>query len=297
MTARAWILFALSSIIWGVPYLFIKIAVDHGLSPAFVAWARTALAAILLAPLAWRRGAFQGLRAHAPAIGAYTFCEIAAPFLLIAIGERYITSSLTAILVSTMPLMVTLLSLRTSSSDRPDRTRILGLLIGFLGVVAMLGIDVAGKPAELLGTALVLLATLGYATAPVIVSRYLADLDPLGPVSASLIAASLVLLPAAVAMPPKGIPDGAALVSLLVLGTVCTALGLVVFFHLIAEAGPNRASVITYVNPVIALIAGAVTLGERIGAASAVGLALILVGSWLSTRGRPREGAPPRRRS
>ena len=286
MTPRAWTLFTLSSVIWGIPYLFIKVAVDAGLAPAFVAWSRIALAAVLLVPLAWRRGALRGLSSRAGAIVAYAACEVAVPFVLIAIGERYITSSLTAILIATMPLLVALLSMRLSPADRPTGLRLLGLVVGLGGVVALLGVDVGGRPAELVGAALVLVATLGYAAAPIIVSRRLADLDPLGPVAASLVVATVALLPAGLATLPRGVPGPAALWSILVLGVVCTALGLIVFFQLIAEAGPSRASVITYVNPLVAVVIGMLVLGEHIGATSVAGLLLILGGSWLSTGGR-----------
>src|SRR5213080_820749 len=228
MTSRAWLLFVLSSLIWGVPYLFIKIAVDAGVPPAFVAWSRIALAAVLVLPLAIRRGALRGLRNRTAAIVGYTACEVAVPFVLIAVGEQYITSSLTAILIATMPLMVALLSLRLVPGDRLTRTRALGLLIGLGGVVALLGVDVAGRPSELLGAALVLVATLGYAAAPIIVSRRLADLDPLGPVAASLTISTVALLPAVFVSPPHAIP-ASALWAIAVLAVVCTALGLIVF--------------------------------------------------------------------
>ena len=286
MTPRAWILFTLISVIWGVPYLFIKVAVDGGMPPAFVAWARVALAAVLLLPLALRRGAFHGVWSRRGAIAAYTACEVAVPFVLIASGERYISSSLTAILIATMPLMIALLSVRLSPADRPTGVRLLGLMIGLGGVVALLGVDVAGRPDELLGAVFVLVATLGYATAPIIVSRRLADLDPLGPVAASLTLATVVLLPAAIASPPHGLPGTAAIAAIIVLGVLCTAMGLVVFFRLIAEAGPSRASVITYVNPLVAVIVGVLALDEHLSAISVAGLLLILGGSWLSTRGR-----------
>jgi len=279
-------LFALSSAIWGVPYLFIRVAVDAGVPPAFIAWARVALAAALLLPFALRRGALRGLRRRSGAIAAYAACEIAVPFVLIAMGERYISSSLTAILIATMPLFVALLSLRLSTADQPTGLRLLGLVIGLGGVVALLGVDVAGRPAELLGAALILVATLGYAAAPIIVSRRLADLDPLGPVAASLTISAVALLPAVLARPPQAIP-ASALWAIAVLGVVCTALGLVVFFQLIAEAGPSRASVITYINPLVAVLLGVVVLDEHLGAMSVAGLALILGGSWLATRPSP----------
>jgi drug/metabolite transporter (DMT)-like permease len=283
MTPRAWLFFVLSSVIWGVPYLFIKIAVDGGVAPGFVAWARVALGAAVMLPVALHRNALRGLRGRGWAIAAYTACELAVPFVLVAVGEQYISSSLAAILVATMPLLVALLSIRLSPSDRPTGWRLVGLVVGLGGVVALLGIDVAGRPGEMLGAALVLVATLGYAIAPLIVSRRLADLDPLGPVTASLVLATVVLLPAAVGGWPSALPSPAALAALAVLGIVCTALGLVVFFELIAAAGPNRASVITYFNPLVAVVSGMLVLDERLGAMTIVGLLLILGGSWLST--------------
>jgi len=139
MSPRAWLLFVLSSVIWGVPYLFIKIAVDGGMPPAFVAWSRVALAALLLLPLALSRGAMRGLRGHAVAIAAYAACEVTVPFVLIAMGEQYITSSLAAILIASMPLMVALLPLRLSPGDRPSGSRLAGLIVGFAGVVTLIG--------------------------------------------------------------------------------------------------------------------------------------------------------------
>jgi len=282
MTTRAWVLFALSSIIWGVPYLFIKMAVDAAVPPAFVAWARVALGAALLFPIALRRGALRGLRGHVWAIAAYTATEIAVPFVLIAVGEQHISSSLAAILVSTMPLQLALLAFWLSPADKPTGLRVVGLVIGLGGVIALLGVDVGGRPNELLGAVLVLLATLGYAAAPLIVSRHLAGLDPLGPVTVSLVLATIALLPAALLRPPHGIPTPAALVAIAVLGVVCTVLGLVIFFQLIAEAGASRASIITYVNPVVAVVVGVLALHEHVGLMSLLGLLLILGGSWLA---------------
>jgi drug/metabolite transporter (DMT)-like permease len=293
MTPRAWLLFGCVSVVWGIPYFFIKVAVDEGVPPAFVAWSRVALGAAVLLPLAWRRGALAGLGGRWRAIAAYTACEVAVPFLLIALGERYVSSSLAAILIASMPLMVALLSLRLSPEDRPTGQRLAGLLVGFGGVVALLGVDVAGRPGELLGALLILVATLGYATAPMIVKRRLADLDPLGPIAASLALAVVLLAPAVVVSPPGGPPSPAALGSLAVLGVVCTALGLVLFFRLIVEAGPSRAAVITYVNPLVAVVLGVVVLDERLGVMSLAGLLGILGGSWLATGpgSRPREPA------
>jgi drug/metabolite transporter (DMT)-like permease len=285
VTVRAWLLFAAVSVVWGVPYYFIKVAVEAGVPPPFVAWSRVALAAAVVVPLAWRRGALRGLGGRWRAVVAYTACEVAVPFLLIAAGEDRVASSLAAILIASMPLMVAVLAVWLSPEDRPNGLRLVGLVIGFGGVVALLGVDVAGRPGELLGAVLILVAALGYASATIIINRHLADLDPLGPIAASLALATLGLAPAVLATPPRGVPPGDALVALVVLGLVCTALGLVLFFRLIVAAGPSRASVITYVNPLVAVVLGVLLLDERLGFISVVGLVAILGGSWLSTRG------------
>jgi drug/metabolite transporter (DMT)-like permease len=298
VSARAWTLFAAVSVVWGVPYFFIKVAVDADVPPAFVAWSRIALAAALLLPIAAHRGALRGLGGPRAAIAGYAACEIAIPFTLIAVGEQHVSSSLAAILIASMPLMVAVLSLWLAPGERPSGLRLAGLVLGLAGVVALLGVDVAGRGDELLGAALILLATLGYATAPFIVQRSLAALDPLGPVAASLALATVVLLPAAVATPPDGVPDADAIAAIVVLGVVCTALGLLLFFSLIAAAGASRASVITYVNPLVAVLLGVLVLDERLGATSVAGLVAILAGSWLATGGRlsrrPRGRPRPR---
>ena len=285
MSTRAWLLFAASAVIWGVPYFFIKVAVDADVPPAFVAWSRVALAAVILLPLASHRGAMSGLRERWKPIAAYTATEMAIPFVLIAVGEQHVASSLAAILIASMPLMVALLSMRFNPSDRPSGLRLVGLFVGLAGVVALLGIDVAGKSDELVGAALILVATLCYAIAPMIVDHSLTDLDPLGPVTASLCLATVVLLPAAIAAPPGELPGADAIASIVALGVLCTAIGLIVFFRLISEAGPSRASVITYFNPMVAVLLGVLVLDERLGAASVAGLLLILAGSWLATSG------------
>jgi drug/metabolite transporter (DMT)-like permease len=288
MSSRAWLLFAAVSVVWGVPYFFIKVAVDADIPPAFVAWSRIALGAAILLPLAAQRGALRGLRDRRRPIAAYAATEIAVPFTLIAIGEQHVASSLTAILIASMPLVMAVLALGFAPEERPTGLRLVGLFIGLAGVVALLGIDVAGTSSELLGAALILVATVGYATAPIIIKRSLADLDPLGPVAVSLGLSTLALLPAAIVAPPDSVPSLDAFASIVALGVVCTAAGLMLFFLLIAEAGPSRASVVTYFNPLVAVALGVVVLNESLGAASVAGLALILAGSWLATGGSVR---------
>ena len=283
MSPRGWVLFASMSVIWGVPYLFIKIAVDE-LSAGFVAWSRVAMAAAILLPIAWRTGALRGLSVRW--LVAFAFVEITIPFPLIAFGEENLSSSLTAILIAAVPLMVAFLALRFDHSERPSRTRLVGMLVGLAGVTVLVGVDVVGSTAELLGAGAILVATMGYAAGPMIVKNRFASADPIGPIAGALGIATLLLLPAGLAGRPMEAPSGDVIASMLVLGFVCTAIAFLIFFRLITEVGPGRATVITYVNPVVALGLGVAILGESVTAGAVVGLLLILAGSWLSTDGR-----------
>ena len=284
MSLRGWTLFAAMSVAWGVPYLFIKIAVDDGLSPGFVAWSRVALAALVLLPVALRSGALRGLPLGW--LVAFAITEISIPFPLIGFGETRVSSSLAAILIASLPLMVTFLALRFDRSERPTRTRLLGMLVGLAGVAALVGIDIGGTGSELIGAGAILVATMGYACGPLIVKRQLSDADPLGPVTAAMAIAAIILLPFGIGDFPSQTPSGEALLAVVVLGLVCSATAFLVFFRLIAEVGPSRATVITYVNPVVALALGVAILGESITAGAVAGLLLILAGSWLATDGR-----------
>jgi drug/metabolite transporter (DMT)-like permease len=263
-----------------------------------VAWARVVLGAVVLVAVAWRAGLLRTLRGRAWPIAVYAAVEIVVPFPLIAIGEQHVASSLAAIIIAAVPLFVALLAIRFDREERATGRRLLGLLVGLAGVVALVGIDVAGERDELLGAGAVLLAALGYAIGPMVLKRRLADLDPRATMAAALVVAGLVLTPFAAADRPAAVPPVDAVIALVVLGVVCTALAFVIFGALIAEVGPGRALVITYVNPVVAVALGVAVLGERPGAGAIAGLLLILAGSWLSTDGRlpPGLGLRARRR-
>ena len=273
------------SVIWGTPYVFIKVAVDGGVEPTVVAFVRVALAAVLLLPIAWKLGAFGQMRGRHWAVVAFAFCEIVLPFPLIAAGEQHVSSSLAAILIAALPLTIAVLAIRFDEEERVRGARLAGLFVGLGGVVLLLGVDVAGKPKELLGACFVLLATLGYAAGPLIIKRKLSDVPPLGAISLAMAAACVMLAPAAALQAPSVRPGGDAIASLIVLGIVCTAAAFLLYFALIAEVGPSRASVITYVNPTVAVALGVTLLGESITSAAIAGFLLILAGSWLATGG------------
>jgi drug/metabolite transporter (DMT)-like permease len=290
LSARAWISFAAVSTLWGMPYLFIKVAVDDGVHPLFLAWVRIVLGAAVLLGLAWRAGTLSGLRGRWRWLAVFAVAEIAVPFPLIAAGEQHVSSSLAAIIVAAAPLFVALLALRFDASERVGGSRLVGLFVGLTGVVALVGIDVAGRSDELLGALAVLGAAFGYAVGPMVLKRHLADLDARASMGAGLLVAGLILTPAAAVSAPSSMPPVSALVALAVLGLFCTAAAFVFYGALVAEAGPGRALVITYVAPVVALALGVAVLGEHVGAGAIVGLLLILAGSWLSTDGRVPPG-------
>jgi drug/metabolite transporter (DMT)-like permease len=290
VSARAWMAFAAVSTLWGIPYLFIKVAVDDGVPPAFLAWVRVVLGAAVLLALAWRAGSLPSLRGRWRWLAVFGVVEVTIPFPLIAAGEQHVTSSLAAIIIAAAPLFVALLALRFDAEERATGSRLAGLLLGLAGVVALVGIDVAGRADELLGAAAILASAFCYAVGPMVLKRHLADLDQRASMGASLAVAAVALLPAVALDPPTAVPSASASIALLVLGLFCTAAALVFYGALVGEAGPGRALVITYVNPVVAVALGVTILGERPGAGAVAGLLLILAGSWLSTDGRVPPG-------
>ena len=289
MSARAWTAFAVVSILWGIPYLLIKVAVEDGVSPAFLAWARCVIGAAVLLPYAWHRGALRGLRRRWRWLLAFTVIEIVVPWPLLAAGEQRLTSSLTAILVASVPLIVAVLVVRLDPDQRATGGRLAGLIVGFVGVVVLLGIDVAGDSREVVGAALMAVVAVCYAVGPMIIQLRFDGLDPAGTIAVSLLLAALLLTPAAALSAPAQAPSTEAILSLVALGVLCSALAFVFFFVLIAEAGPGRATIITYVNPIVAVALGVALLDEEIGAGAIAGLLLILAGSYLATTG----GRPP----
>jgi drug/metabolite transporter (DMT)-like permease len=285
MTRKGWLLFISMSVIWGIPYLFIKIAIRE-LDPSVVVFARVGIAAVVLLPVAANRGVLRKVRERWLVVAALACVQIAGPFLLISYGEQHITSSLTSLLIAADPLFVVLFALRFDPSERASGLRLFGLLIGMVGVIVLLGLDVGGDEQRLLGAFLVLLAAACYAASALLIKRPpIAALPNLGVVTVMCITATIVLLPLVVTRLPSKIPDIEVIVSLLVLSLICTALAYLLFFALVAEVGAIRGTVITYVNPAVAVLLGVTLLGEPLNAAIIVGFLLIIVGCWLSTGG------------
>ena len=285
MTSRGRAAFATMAVVWGIPYLLIKVAVDGGFTPIMLAWSRVVIAAAILLTLAWRAGVLDALRGSWRWVAMYAICEMAIPFPMLAFGETRVSSSLAAILIATVPLIIAALAIRYAPSERVTGRRLAGLLFGLAGVVALVGIDVAGSTRELVGAAAVMVTALGYSVGPLILDRHFGDADPRASMGASLAIAALALAPLAALDRPSHTPTASAIGAMVALAVVCTALAFVVFTILIVEVGPSRGSVITYINPVVAVTLGTVILGEHPGPGALIGLVAILTGSWIATAG------------
>ena len=283
MSRRGWLLFAAMCVIWGIPYMLIKVAVAD-VTPAVMVLGRTAVATALLLPIAAYRGQMRGLRAAWVPLVAYTAVEICGPWLLLGYAETRLSSSLTGLLIAAVPMVGAVLGRFSGERERLSPVRISGLLVGLLGVAALVGLDLGSTDLAAVG-ALALVAV-GYAVGPMILARKLADLPQLGVVAASVGLCALVYLPFGLAQAPSEMPAPKVLASVAALGVICTALAFVLFFQLIAEIGPARSTVITYVNPAVAVLLGVLVLDEPFTAAIGVGFVLVLFGSVLATSGR-----------
>ena len=285
MSRRGQVLFLAMCVIWGIPYLLIKVAVRDLSAPQLV-FARTAPAALLMLPVAIRRGYLRPLLAQWRVVVVYTAVEVAGPWFLLSSAEKRLSSAVSALLIATVPLIGACLALAIGHEDRLDRRRLAGL---FLGVAALVGVDLHGT--NLVAVAEATLTAVGYATGPLIISRRFADMPGLGPVAASFALTSLAYAGIALRHPPSHLP-AEVVASVAVLALVCTALAFLVFFALIREVGPARATVITYVNPAVAVALGVILLGERLSLGIAIGFPMILAGSLLATDASRRRPAP-----
>jgi drug/metabolite transporter (DMT)-like permease len=281
VTRRGLLLFAAMGVIWGIPYLLIKVAV-RDFSPAALVFCRTGIGAVILLPIAAARGELQPLLARWRPLLLYTVVELAIPWLLLSTAEKRLSSSLSGLLVAAVPLVGAVLSLTLGDRDRLGGRAVAGLGIGLAGVAALVGFDVTGANAT--AVAMVAVVVVGYATGPLILAHRLWHLPSLGVVAASLGLCALGYAPFALTRMPATVPPARVLAAVIVLGVVCTALAFVLFFHLIGEVGPVRATVITYVNPAVAVLLGVAFLHENFDLGTAAGFVLILAGSYLATR-------------
>ncbi|MUN37866.1 DMT family transporter [Actinomadura litoris] len=289
MSRRGWVLFALMSVLWGIPYLMIKVAVEDVSVPVLV-FARTFLGAVLLLPLMIRAGDLGVVRRHWRPLLVFAALEILGPWALLSDAEHRLTSSMTGLLIAAVPIIAVLVARVTGDAERLGPVRWTGLLVGLAGVGVLAGPHLGGGNAWALGE--VMLVALGYATAPIIATRQLKELPSLHLAASSLAFAAVVYTGPAVATWPEEVPGGRVLAALAGLGVVCTALAFLLFFELIREVGTSRAMVFTYVNPAVAVVAGVLFLDEPLTATIMISFALILCGSVLATARRAPAATP-----
>jgi drug/metabolite transporter (DMT)-like permease len=260
MTRRSWLLFAAMCVIWGIPYLLIRVAV-RDIAPGTLVFLRTGIGGLILLPFALRAGGFRPVMQRWAPLVLFSVLEMAIPWLLLSQAEQRLSSSLSGLLIAAVPLLGVVVAWVSKADERTDRWQLLGLFVGLVGVAVLVGVDFGSIDSmalvEMLGV------VIGYAIAPAILARKLADLPSLPVVCASLLLVALGYLPyAATRMPTHVAATGWWSVATLAL--VCTALAFLLFFALIAAIGPTRATVITYVNPAVALLCGVVFLDESL---------------------------------
>lgn len=283
--ARAWVLFAIMAVVWGIPYLFIKIAVDS-YSPAAVVAGRTLIGALLLLPFALRQKALRPAFSKIGWVLAFGAIEMAGPFLLLGHAEQTLPSGLTGLLVATVPLFAALIAFGGGDRSVLKPARAIGLVVGFAGVaiiVAGPGLAVEGG-GGLVAVGEVLLVAVLYAIAPFIIATKLKDVPSLGTITLSLFAVGIFYLPIGL-LTQHEVPTLDGTIALVLLGVVCTAVAFIVFFALIGRVGPVRAPLFTYVNPVVAIILGTIILGEDLTLGLLVGFPLVILGCWLAATG------------
>jgi len=277
--------------LWGSSYMFIKIGLED-LSPAGVVFVRTALAALVLLPLALRRGAFRGIRPLLPILAVLAAVQVAGPFMLISAGELHISSSLAGILVASAPIFTALLAPFVDTTERSSGSALAGIVIGIVGVGLILGVDLSDAGSALGGGLMVLAASAGYAIGGFMVKRNFSALDAIGVVTVTMALSALMSLPVAAATPPAAVPGGDTIAAMLALGIGGTGISFAIFYTLIAWLGPAKASLVAYIAPGFAVVW--VTLrGEELTVATIAGLVLIVGGSWLAGR-RPSSAEPVR---
>ena len=284
MSRRGVVLFLALSVMWGVPYLMIRVAVRNGVDPGTLVFLRTAPAALILLPIAWRVGALAPVLARWRWLVVYSFIHFGVPWLLMSSAEQHLSSSVTGMLVATVPLVAAVIALRTHPEERFGPARVLGLALGALGVGLLVGFDVAGS--TWVWIAAMGVVVLGYAIGPVIISLHLAGLQGVGVVACAVSVVAIAYTPYGVTHLPSHV-SWSVFGAIAVLAVVCTAGAFLVMFELIGEIGPSRMVVVTYLNTAVAVLLGVSILSESLTEGIALGFPLIIVGSVLATRRRP----------
>ena len=283
MSKTGWVNFGIVGLLWGIPYLFLKVAVGE-LEPSVIVISRTLIGALLLAPLAIKRSIFWLPIKRWPFLLLYSACELIGPWYLITHAEQKINSGLTGLLIATTPIWAAILASIFGDKTVWHKSRLFGLIVGFIGVIAVVGLESITGNSDLISIAMVLIASMGYAYAINMVNRRIPEVPGLALNTWAMIITSIVFLPFAFVQRPTQMPSVQVVLSVIGLGVLCTALAFTMFFKVIAEIGPPRASLVTYLNTAVAVVLGIIILSEPITLGIVLGLPLVLIGSYFASR-------------
>ena len=283
MSRRGWALFALIGCLWGVPYLFMKVSVKEIETPVIV-FSRLVVGTLLLLPLALREGSLRSALPYWKYILFYAILEMVGPWYLITSSQKDLSSGLVALLVATVPIWATLFAHHTGDSTAAHRTRIFGIAIGLVGIVLTVGLESATDIGNIASLIKVLLASISYAWAVNMITRRAEGVSGLAINAIAMSIGALFYLPFALAYWPSTTPSTNAIFATVGLGIICTGIAFWVFFLVLEEVGPARASLVVYPNTAVAVILGIVLLGEPLTLAIAIGLPLVLIGSYFASR-------------
>ena len=290
MTTAAYTLFLVMGLLWGLPYLFIKIAIVE-VNPFALAGLRTLIASCVLIPLAIRAGALRPALKRWPWAVLFGVMEVAIPWVLVGHAESRITSGFAGLMIATVPIVGAIVAYVVGDHHALSRVRLLGLGIGVLGVTALVGLDSLAGHVDALSVIELLLVAVCYAVAPMIASQKMGDLPSIGVIAVAILAVTVIYLPASFSQVQQGWPTLKVTGSILVLGLVCTALAFILFFKLLEMVGPARSTVITFLNPAVAVALGIIVLGEPLTTGTAIGFPLVLLGSYFATKTPRSQGS------
>ena len=283
MSRRNWFLFIFIGFLWGIPYLLIKVAVDE-LSPAVIVFSRVVIGSAILIPMAMRRGSLM------PAIKAwryvipYAIGEMIGPWFLITAAEEKMTSGLAGLLVATVPIWATLIASLHGDKTVWQSKRLIGILIGFIGIVLVVGIESFSGRQSIVAIFMILIAAIGYAWAVTMVTSKIPHIEPISINAVAMVFTVIVYLPFLFLYMPDKVPSTEALGSVIILGLFPTALAFILFFQLIKDIGTARGSLVTYLNTAFAVMLGVIILNEPFTLGIAIGLPLVLIGSYFASR-------------
>ena len=283
MSKAGWGRFLLLGLLWGIPYLFLKVAVEE-ISPSVIVFSRVLIGGLICLPIALRGSKLKVASNYWPFLILYSITEMIGPWYLITHAEKEITSGLTGLLVATVPIWSAILASIFGDHTVWHKGRLFGLVIGFIGVVFVVGVESLGGNQDILSIGMVILAAIGYAYAINMINRRIPHVPGIAINTWAMIITSIVYLPFAIINWPSKTPSLEAVGSVIALGVFCTAIAFIYFFKLIAEVGPPRASLITYLNTAVAVLLGVVLLSEPITLGIAIGLPLVLIGSYFASR-------------